>query len=161
MYCPLDGRSRQPMMCMNVDLPDPDGPVTATNSPRYTSSDAPRSARTSTSPTWYVLVRSRTEMTSSFMVSLPSAVAASAESAGSARPALRSHERITRVAGGARTCRRLGAGDHGGDDFGVRLQLVRIEDLGVGAVRDAEPQVDRLQLLVHVEPCAATALDAG
>ena len=33
-------------MCMNVDLPDPDGPVTATNSPASTSRSAPRSART-------------------------------------------------------------------------------------------------------------------
>ena len=33
-------------MCMNVDLPEPDGPVTATNSPGSTSRFAPRSART-------------------------------------------------------------------------------------------------------------------
>ncbi len=38
-------------MCINVDLPEPDGPVTATNSPGSTSSDTPRKARTSTSPT--------------------------------------------------------------------------------------------------------------
>ncbi len=29
-------------MCMNVDLPEPDGPVTATNSPALISSDTPR-----------------------------------------------------------------------------------------------------------------------
>src|SRR5262249_34504385 len=50
-YWPLVGRSRQPTMCMNVDLPDPDGPVTHTNSPGWTSSEAPRSAFTSMSPT--------------------------------------------------------------------------------------------------------------
>ena len=37
-------------MCMNVDLPDPDGPVTATNSPGSIVSETPRSARTSCSP---------------------------------------------------------------------------------------------------------------
>jgi len=33
-------------MCSSVDLPDPDGPMTATTSPRATSSDTPRSAST-------------------------------------------------------------------------------------------------------------------
>ncbi len=37
-------------MCMNVDLPEPDGPVTATNSPASIWSDTPRNARTSWSP---------------------------------------------------------------------------------------------------------------
>src|SRR5438876_1332928 len=50
-------------MCMNVDLPDPDGPVTARNSPRCTSRFTPRSAFTTCSPTWYVLTRLRTEIT--------------------------------------------------------------------------------------------------
>ncbi len=36
---------------MSVDLPEPDGPVIATNSPFSTSMLAPRSARTVTSPT--------------------------------------------------------------------------------------------------------------
>src|SRR5262245_18235806 len=56
-YWPDVGRSRQPMMCMNVDLPEQDGPVTERNSPRCTSRLTPRSARTSTSPTTYVLIR--------------------------------------------------------------------------------------------------------
>ena len=50
-------------MCISVDLPEPDGPVAATNSPGSMSSDTPRSACTFTSPTSYVLMRSRTEMT--------------------------------------------------------------------------------------------------
>src|SRR5438309_6756613 len=62
-YCPDVGRSRQPTMCMNVDLPEPEGPVTARNSPRWTSRLTPRSARTSTSPTTYVFTRFLTEMT--------------------------------------------------------------------------------------------------
>src|SRR5262245_46900116 len=48
---------------MNVDLPEPDGPVTARNSPRSTSRLTPRKARTSTSPTTYGLTRFLTEMT--------------------------------------------------------------------------------------------------
>ena len=35
---------------MNVDLPEPDGPITATNSPVRISVVTPRSARTLTSP---------------------------------------------------------------------------------------------------------------
>ena len=37
-------------MFMNVDLPEPEGPRTATNSPRGIVSETPRSARTSFSP---------------------------------------------------------------------------------------------------------------
>jgi hypothetical protein len=47
---PRRGRSRQPAMFMNVDLPEPDGPRSATNSPGSTRTDTPRSARTSVSP---------------------------------------------------------------------------------------------------------------
>jgi hypothetical protein len=35
---------------MNVLFPEPDAPITATNSPPLMVSDTPRSARTSTSP---------------------------------------------------------------------------------------------------------------
>ena len=38
------------MRCMNVDLPDPDGPITATNSPRPMSRLTPRRAFTVKSP---------------------------------------------------------------------------------------------------------------
>ena len=50
-------------MCMNVDLPEPDGPVTATNWPGSMSSVTPRSARTMCSPILYSLVRSLTDIT--------------------------------------------------------------------------------------------------
>jgi len=50
-YCPEVGRSRQPTMCMKVDLPEPEVPVTARNSPGWTSRLTPRSAFTWTSPT--------------------------------------------------------------------------------------------------------------
>ena len=43
---PLDGRSRVPMMCSRVDLPEPDGPTIAASSPLRTSSDTESRART-------------------------------------------------------------------------------------------------------------------
>ena len=39
-------------MFMNVDFPEPDGPMTATNSPCSTWSETPSRARTSVSPIW-------------------------------------------------------------------------------------------------------------
>src|SRR2546425_11828411 len=44
------------MRCMRVDLPEPDAPMMATNSPASTSSETPARARTSPSPAWYTLV---------------------------------------------------------------------------------------------------------
>ena len=38
------------MMCISVDLPDPDAPMIATKSPRATESETPRSACTSIVP---------------------------------------------------------------------------------------------------------------
>src|SRR5439155_25232238 len=83
-------------MCIKVDLPEPDGPVTARNSPRSTSRFTPRSARTSTSPTTYVLTRFLTEMT--WGIELPAAAAAlkPAEVAASVAALLE------RIAGGTR-----------------------------------------------------------
>ncbi len=49
-YQPRLGTSRQPMMFISVDLPEPDAPMMATNSPRATVSETPRRACTSTSP---------------------------------------------------------------------------------------------------------------
>ena len=46
-YWPRVGTSRQPMMCISVDFPEPDAPMIATKSPRETESDTPRSACTS------------------------------------------------------------------------------------------------------------------
>ena len=39
-------------MFMNVDFPEPDGPMTARNSPGSTLIVTPSSARTSVSPIW-------------------------------------------------------------------------------------------------------------
>src|SRR3954447_24933780 len=61
-YSPVVGLSRQPITFMNVDLPDPDGPMIATNSPSWISRETPRSAWTITSPIVYRLCRSATLM---------------------------------------------------------------------------------------------------
>ena len=45
-YVPAVGESRQPMIAMSVDFPEPEGPTRATNSPRRTVRSIPRSACT-------------------------------------------------------------------------------------------------------------------
>src|SRR6266550_5488758 len=134
------------MMCMNVDLPDPDGPVTARNSPLSTSRSTPRNAFTSTSPTTYVLTRLLTEMTVGMR--LPA-------SSRSAAAALR-HERIARP--GRRPRRADSADEDARDELHALLQLAA-QQLRVGAVGDAEPQRHRFQLSVHVQPRTASRLD--
>ncbi len=47
---PAVGRSRPARMCMSVDLPEPEGPITAVNSPLATSIETPRRASTAVSP---------------------------------------------------------------------------------------------------------------
>src|SRR5207249_1143354 len=49
-YRPALGVSRQPSRFMKVDFPEPDGPMTATNSPRPIVTDTPRSACTVCGP---------------------------------------------------------------------------------------------------------------
>ena len=44
------GGSRPARMCIIVDLPDPDGPMTAVSSPRATSTEQPLRAWTAVSP---------------------------------------------------------------------------------------------------------------
>src|SRR5262249_48922759 len=46
------------MQCISVDLPDPEGPITAVKRPRSNSTLTPSSAPTATSPLPYVLTRS-------------------------------------------------------------------------------------------------------
>src|SRR3989344_634210 len=55
-YSPLVGVSRHPRMCISVDLPEPEGPITATNSPSLILNDAPLRACVSMPPDWYILV---------------------------------------------------------------------------------------------------------
>jgi hypothetical protein len=49
-YRPEVGRSRQPSRFMRVDLPEPEAPITAVNSPGSRASVTPARARSSTSP---------------------------------------------------------------------------------------------------------------
>src|SRR5690349_1706084 len=48
-------------MLISVDLPEPDAPVIATNSPRAMSRSTPSRARTSVSPAPYTLLAARSE----------------------------------------------------------------------------------------------------
>src|SRR5687768_9342976 len=127
-------------MCISVDLPEPEGPVAATNSPGSMSSDTPRSACTFTSPTSYVLMRSRTEITG--ITDLPAAPPAAAPGAweSAAREALTSAAQSRERS--ARRRRRLARGsrDYVCHDFGAFLQLTihRLNQLGLLTVGDAE-----------------------
>ena len=47
---PEVGLSRPARMCIRVDLPEPDGPITAVSWPLGTSRETPRSASTAVSP---------------------------------------------------------------------------------------------------------------
>src|SRR6185503_20948097 len=61
-YSPLLGVSRQPIRFINVDLPDPDGPMIAMYSPFGMSNDTPCSACTDSVPIWYVFQMFRIEI---------------------------------------------------------------------------------------------------
>src|SRR5690606_24292156 len=56
-YVPPSGRSRKPRMLRSVDLPEPDAPMIATNSPGTTRSVTPRSTSIAWPSFWYVRVR--------------------------------------------------------------------------------------------------------
>jgi hypothetical protein len=58
-------------MFIKVDLPEPEEPMTATNSPASTLSDTPSRARSATSPVWYTLLTSTKSMTASATCSAP------------------------------------------------------------------------------------------
>ena len=49
---------------MSVDLPEPEGPITARKSPSFTASDTSSTARTVASPLPYTLLTSRRRMIS-------------------------------------------------------------------------------------------------
>ena len=55
---------------MKVDLPEPEGPITATNSPGSIATEIPRNAGTVYPPRRYSLARSRVRMSGSAMGSL-------------------------------------------------------------------------------------------
>src|ERR1019366_9514415 len=126
-YSPLVGTSRQPRICMSVDFPDPEGPITARKSPSFTVSDTASTARTSASPVPYTLLTSTRRMISA-VISACAARAATAESATTETTAAEAAARKT--AAGPSGRRRDGAGDgrdnarvtdlHPGEDLGQR-----------------------------------------
>src|SRR5947208_15767640 len=120
------------MRCMRVDLPEPDAPMMATNSPASTSRETPARARTSTSPAWYTLVTLSIRMSGA-----PSITA----------PLQRAPERRRHV--GARRADSLG-------DQRVTLVQVPLGDFGDAAVGDAGAAGDRLRLPVAQHPDDAT-----
>src|SRR5919205_306611 len=61
-YSPWLGVSRQPIRFINVDLPEPDGPMIAMYSPRGISNDTPCRACTDSVPIWYVFQMLRIEI---------------------------------------------------------------------------------------------------
>ena len=79
---------------MKVDLPDPDGPITATNSPASMSMVTPRSARTLISPRSYTFAelldrdtRSHRSSSSRLSWSASATYVRTAESSGEPPPA--------------------------------------------------------------------------
>src|SRR5664279_3207457 len=61
-YDPPVGESRQPMIAINVDFPDPEGPTRATNSPAETVRSMPQSACTAVPFAPKTFVRPRVSM---------------------------------------------------------------------------------------------------
>src|SRR5450759_714117 len=125
---PLVGRSRQPMMFIMVDLPDPDDPIMATNSPRSIETLTPCSARTSVSPSWKDRVRSMRWTTGSLMPVVP----------------LQFQRRGGRHLG--RTRRSLGR-----DDLISELEVSRL-DLGEGVFNEPHRDRDRDQFAGPLHP---------
>ena len=66
-YVPEVGVSRQPSKFMSVDLPDPEGPMSATYSPRCMSRSMPLSTCTVWPPSLKSRVISRSSITESFI----------------------------------------------------------------------------------------------
>src|SRR5262249_24114293 len=96
-------------MFISVDLPEPEAPIRATNSPRSMVSETPLRTGTSTSPRWYVLWMSVSLISDMFWPSL----------------LLAEQLRRERVAGGAALVA-FGLADH---HLGALLD-VALDDLG-------------------------------
>src|SRR5882757_2030171 len=75
-YVPVVATSRQPRMCISVDLPDPDGPMIATYSPCSIESYTPRNASTSIAPVLYTLRTASSSMTGAVAIGVIGSVTA-------------------------------------------------------------------------------------
>jgi hypothetical protein len=80
-YSPAFGVSRQPTRFMNVDLPEPDGPMMATYSLRRMARSTPRSALTISPPMSYSRFSPRVTITQSLSGFAPAAWTTAARSA--------------------------------------------------------------------------------
>src|SRR5580704_6778732 len=133
-YSPLVGMSRQPRMCMSVDFPEPEGPITARKSQSFTVRDTESTARTSASPSPYTLHTSTRRMISAATSAAGADGAATAAEAAAAEAAA-AGEAPANATGG----RRNRAAD--GRDHHLVTNLHAAEDLG--ASRVGGPHGDR------------------
>ena len=139
------------MMCMNVDLPEPEGPVTATNSPVWTSRFTPRSART------FDLAND---------VGLDEVPDRNNGEASSPRsPGHLAHRARARPAGtdcrrppGAACRARLETG-HARDQLRIDTQRLPVQELGERAVGNTKPDIHGLELFVGERPDATSRFD--
>ena len=127
------------MTFIKVDLPDPDEPMMAMNSPRATVRLTPCSAWTTLSPSWNDRVRSVMLTTAPVMP----------------RP-LDAQRRRGRRLGRARSSRDR----RGDDDLVSQLEVARL-DLGEGLVVEPDGDGHAHQLAVALHPDRATGAPAG
>src|SRR5579864_2309441 len=143
-YSPLVGMSRQPRMCMSVDFPEPEGPITARKSPSFTVRDTESTARTSASPSPYTLDTSTRRMISAATSAARADGAATAAEATTAEAA--AAEAAANAAGGRRNRAADGRDDH------LVTNLHAAEDLRASRVGGAHGDRHRDRLAVH-EQC--------
>src|SRR3569623_229923 len=130
------------MMFINVDLPDPDAPITATKSRGSTANDTSRSARTSTSPIWYVFETVFRSMSATATLE-HAAHATRGRRRGRRRSAATQgrvgHHRVTRLHGALQHLRQRTIADAGADREGLQhtalVQPHRALVVGVVAAR--------------------------
>src|SRR3984893_3547599 len=147
---------------MNVLLPEPDGPMTATNSPGAMERVTPSSARTSTSPIWYTRTRSSMRMTSVSVMTAtrlrerwrppPGALSGRPEKDRGAARRFRRSEAPPPAASGCAAYRRGGSGCLRGrqsDDHEVCGLDIPGDDLRVASVRDSRSDLDRLRISIE------------
>src|SRR5262245_10403674 len=141
---PLVGVSRQPTMFMRVDLPEPDGPMTATYSPSTMRNETPARACTSSAPTRYVRCRSTSSRRTPTGGSLAAARVASAR--------LLDVHSLTRLEVAKHLIR---TGDH----LLARLEIAR--NLDVGLARDPGRHLAELRAALDQDEHAGLVLDLG
>src|SRR5467141_2904914 len=125
------------MMFISVDLPEPDGPITATNSPSSPAKPTASRARTVAAPVPYTLETESRRSTSAGIGSAATDDSAPAAATSATTPAA---EQAATAGGGGGN----GAG-HAGDDNLVTLAQAR-QDLGAQRVGGTDRDRPRLRL---------------